>query len=215
MSPISSVLPLVVLSYLLGSVPTSFWVGRAFHGIDLRRHGSGNLGATNAYRVLGWRVALPVVVADVAKGFVPAWLFPRLDDAPWTWAIAYGTAAVTGHVYSVWVGFRGGKGVATSSGVLLGLAPWAVLVGFLVWVLVVFTTRIVSLGSVLAALTIPAAVWLLPHEGERELLWFTTALAAFVTWSHRANLRRLARGEEHKFGRGPGRHVVPPLEHER
>src|SRR5690606_28169444 len=110
---------LVPLSYLLGAVPTSHWVGRAVYGIDLRRHGSGNLGATNVYRVLGWKAALPVMLMDVGKGFVPAWLFPRLDNAPWTWALAYGTAAVLGHVYSLFVGFKGGKGVATSGGVLL------------------------------------------------------------------------------------------------
>jgi glycerol-3-phosphate acyltransferase PlsY len=206
---------LVPLSYLLGAIPTSYWVGRGFHGIDLRQHGSGNLGATNVYRVLGWKAALPVMVVDVAKGFIPAWLFPRLDEAPWTWALAYGTAAVLGHVYSLWVGFKGGKGVATSGGVLLGLAPWAMLAGFLVWLAVVLTTRIVSLGSILAAITVPVATLLLPSEGGRPLLWFTTALGAFVIWAHRANVRRLLRGEEHRFGRGPGRHVVPPVEHER
>ena len=206
---------LVALSYLLGAVPTSYWVGRAVYRIDLRRHGSGNLGATNVYRVLGWRAALPVMLVDVAKGFVPAFVFPRIDEEAWTWALAYGTAAVLGHVYSVFVRFRGGKGVATSAGVLLGLAPRAVLVGFVVWALIVFTTRIVSLGSVVAALTIPAVVWLSPGDGGRPLLGFTVALAAFVVWAHRANLVRLARGEEHRFGRGPGRHVVPPVEHER
>jgi glycerol-3-phosphate acyltransferase PlsY len=205
----------VLLSYLLGAIPTSYWVGRAVYHIDLRRHGSGNLGATNVYRVLGWKAALPVMVVDVAKGFVPAWLFPRLDGAPFTWALAYGTAAVLGHVYSMWVGFKGGKGVATSGGVLLGLAPWAVLVGFAVWALIVFTTRLVSLGSILAALTVPVAVLMLPDEGGRPLLWFTVALAAFVVWAHRANIGRLVRGQEHRFGRGPGRHVVPPVENER
>ena len=206
---------LVLLSYLLGAIPTSHWVGRAVYGIDLREHGSGNLGATNVYRVLGWKAALPVMLVDVGKGFVPAWLFPRMDDAVWTWALAYGTAAVLGHVYSLWVGFKGGKGVATSGGVLLGLAPWGVLVGFAVWALVVFATRIVSLGSILAALSVPVALLFLPSEGGRPLLVFTVALALFVIWAHRANIGRLMRGEEHRFGRGPGRHVVPPVENER
>jgi len=205
----------ILLSYLMGAIPTSHWVGRGIYGIDLRQHGSGNLGATNVYRVLGWKAALPVMLVDIGKGFVPAWIFPRLDDAAWTWALAYGTAAVLGHVYSVWVRFKGGKGVATSGGVLLGLAPWGVLVGFAVWALVVFTTRIVSLGSILAALSVPIALLFLPSEGGRPLLWFTLALASFVVWAHRANIGRLARGEEHRFGRGPGRHVVPPVENER
>jgi glycerol-3-phosphate acyltransferase PlsY len=206
---------LVLLSYLLGAIPTSHWVARAVYGMDLRQHGSGNLGATNVYRVLGWKAALPVMLVDVGKGFVPAWLFPRVDGAVWTWALAYGTAAVLGHVYSLFVRFKGGKGVATSGGVLLGLAPWGVLVGFAVWALVVFTTRIVSLGSILAAVSVPIALLFLPSEGGRPLLAFTIALALFVTWAHRANIGRLMRGEEHRFGRSPGRHVVPPIEHER
>ena len=205
---------LVVLSYLLGAIPTSYWVGRAAYGIDLRERGSGNLGATNVYRVLGWKAALPVVLVDVTKGFVPAWLFPRLDAASWTWALAYGTAAVLGHVYSAWVRFKGGKGVATSAGVLAGVAPTAVLIGFGVWLVTVLTTRMVALGSVLAALSMPAAVWLLPNEGGTPLLGFTLALAALVSWAHRTNLGRIARGEEHRFGRGQRRPVVPPREHE-
>mgnify|MGYP006113675463 CR=1 FL=1 len=202
----------VVISYLLGSLPTSFWVGRVIYGVDLRHKGSGNLGATNALRMLGWKAALPVVLVDVTKGFVPAWLFPQLEPAPWSWALAYGAAAIVGHGFSVWVRFKGGKGVATSAGVFLGLVPWAVLAGFAVWTITVTATRIVSLGSVLAALTIPVAVWFLPHEGGRSLLIFTVALAVFVTWMHRTNLSRLLRGEEHRFGKGPGRHVVPPVE---
>lgn len=207
-------LGLIVLSYLLGSIPTSFWVGKAVSGIDLRKEGSGNLGATNAFRVLGWKAALPVVVVDVAKGFVPVWVFPRMIASPAPWALAFGAAAILGHVFSIWVGFKGGKGVATSAGVFLGLAPWAVLAGFLVWAGTVFSTRIVSLGSVLAALTIPVAVWFLPNQGGRPLFWFTVALAAFVTWAHRANIRRLLAGEEHRFGRGPGHHIVPPVRRE-
>jgi glycerol-3-phosphate acyltransferase PlsY len=202
----------VVLSYLLGSIPTSFWVGKAVYGVDLRKQGSGNLGATNTFRVLGWKAALPVFIVDVAKGFVPAWYFPRLAEAPWSWALAYGAAAILGHVFSIWVRFRGGKGIATSAGVFLGLAPWAVLAGFIVWSTTVATTRIVSLASMLAALTIPVIVWLIPHEGGMTLQYFTLALAAFVIWAHRDNVRRLLRGQEHRFGHGPGRHVVPPVE---
>jgi glycerol-3-phosphate acyltransferase PlsY len=203
----------LLLAYLCGSVPTSYWVGRAAYGVDLRTKGSGNLGATNTFRVLGWKAALPVFIVDVAKGFVPAFWFPRLESAPWPWAIAYGAAAILGHVFSVWVRFKGGKGIATSAGVFLGVAPWAVLCGFAVWAATVATTRIVSLASMLAALTIPVAVWLMPPpEGGATLRWFTVALAAFVIWAHRDNVRRLLRGQEHRFGGGPGQHVVPPVE---
>jgi glycerol-3-phosphate acyltransferase PlsY len=203
---------LLPLAYLMGSIPTSFWVGKAIYGVDLRQQGSGNLGATNTFRVLGWRAALPVFIVDVAKGFVPAWYFPRLVTAPWGWALAYGAAAILGHVFSVWVRFKGGKGIATSAGVFLGLAPWAVLAGFIVWSITVATTRMVSLASMLSALTIPVVVWLIPHEGGRTLQYFTIGLAVFVIWAHRENVRRILRGQEHRFGRGPGRHVVPPVE---
>ncbi|MBW3534549.1 MAG: glycerol-3-phosphate 1-O-acyltransferase PlsY [Gemmatimonadetes bacterium] len=203
---------LLVLAYLLGAIPTSFWVGRSLYGVDLRHEGSGNLGATNTLRVLGWKAALPVMLVDVGKGWLPVWLFSRLDGAPWGWALAYGGAAILGHVFSVWVRFRGGKGVATSAGVFLGLAPLAVLAGFVVWMATALTTRIVSPASILAALTIPIALLFTPHRGGDALLAFTVGLAAFVLWAHRGNVRRLVRGEEHRFGRSLGRHVVPPLE---
>lgn len=197
---------LVVLAYLVGSVPTSHWVGRVFYGIDLRERGSGNLGATNSLRVLGWRAAVPVLAVDVGKGFVPVWVLPRLDvpEAVGSWAMAYGAAAIVGHVFSVWVGFRGGKGVATSGGVLLGLTPWAALAAVVAWILVVGSTRIASLASIVAALVVPLAVWLPPRPGGPGLTLFTTALAAFVIWAHRSNIRRLLRGEENRFSRGGG-----------
>jgi acyl phosphate:glycerol-3-phosphate acyltransferase len=199
----SLLLPLLLMaSYVVGATPTSYWVGKGVFGVDLRTRGSGNLGATNVYRVLGWKAALPVMVVDVAKGWLPAALFPLLlaHPDPWVWAPAFGALAIVGHVFSFWVGFRGGKGVATSAGVFLALAPWAVLVGFLAWLLVVLLTRYVSLGSVVAALVLPPAVLLLPHRGGLVVELFTFALAAFVIWAHRANLGRLRRGEESKIG---------------
>ena len=115
---------LLLAAYLIGAVPTSYLIGRMARGIDLREHGSGNLGATNAFRVLGWRLALPVLLIDVFKGWFPAFVFPRLDGAGWEWALAYGAAAILGHVFSVYVNFKGGKGVATGAGVFLALAPF-------------------------------------------------------------------------------------------
>jgi glycerol-3-phosphate acyltransferase PlsY len=190
----------LALSYLLGATPTSYWVGRAFHGIDLREHGSGNLGATNALRVLGWTSAVPVIVVDVGKGFVPVWFFPELASASVGWSLAFGAAAIVGHMFSLWVGFRGGKGVATSAGVFLALAPWAVLGGFVVWLALALTTRYVSVASIGAALALPILVIFLPTRVGPGLLGFSVALAAFVIWAHRSNLRRLARGEENRFG---------------
>jgi glycerol-3-phosphate acyltransferase PlsY len=196
---------LLILAYLLGATPTGLWVGKRFFGIDLRTVGSGNLGATNTFRVLGWKAALPVILVDVLKGWLPTWLFPRLAYAgtAWGWTLAFGAAAILGHVYSVWVRFRGGKGVATSGGVFLALAPWAVLGATAAWTVTVWITRIVSLGSVVAALVLPLAVALTPHQGGRALTWFSVALGIFVIAAHRANLGRLARGEEHRFGRAP------------
>ena len=188
------------LAYLAGATPTSYVVGRTFHGIDLRKHGSGNLGATNAFRVLGWRAAVPVILVDVAKGWVPAAFFPIWDDAAaLEWALAYGAAAIIGHVFSIYVGFRGGKGVATSAGVFMALAPWAVLIAGIVWGVVVLLTRMVSLGSLLAAVVLPVAVF---ATGEPRLeLWLSIGLAGFVIYAHRGNIRRLLRGEETRITR--------------
>lgn len=193
---------LVVLSYLLGAVPTSYWVGKGIYGVDLRGVGSGNLGATNAFRAFGWKAALPVVLVDLGKGFVPAWGFPQMDTpgVGGNWALIYGAAAILGHVFSVWVRFRGGKGVATSAGVFLGVAPWAVLLAFVVWLVVVMATRTVSLASVAAAIAAPVGVFFTPHEGGDAVLLFTVLLAAFVVWAHRANIGRLIRGEETRIG---------------
>lgn len=197
---------LLIVAYLLGSIPSSDLVSRYGYGVDLTRRGSGNLGATNVFRVLGWRAALPVLTADVAKGWLPAWLFFQIDGrAAWAWALAYGGAAILGHVFPVWKGFRGGKGVATSTGVLLAVAPLALLAGVVVWLLVAFGTRIVSVASMAAALAVVAGAWILPGagppgEGLTELRAFTFALAVFVFWAHRANIGRLLRGEENRFG---------------
>jgi len=193
---------LVVASYLVGAFPTSFVVGR-LRGVDLRQHGSGNLGATNVFRVLGWQAAVPVFLVDIFKGFAPTFFFPRIDGSPrWEWALAFGAAAILGHVYSVYVRFKGGKGVATSAGVFLALAPWAVLAGLVAWLLLVATTRIVSIASIVAALVVPPAVYLTHRPA--PILWMSLALMAFVVWAHRANIGRLLRGEEHRFGQGQG-----------
>lgn len=194
---------LVLAAYLLGATPSSHWVASLAYGVDLREVGSGNLGATNTFRTLGWKAALPVMVVDVGKGWLPVWLFSRMDGAAWSWALAYGAAAIVGHVFSVWVRFQGGKGVATSTGVFLALAPVPLAVGLVVWVVLAFTTRIVSVASMTAVLAVVAATWLLPPEqGGAALLAFTAALAAFVLWAHRSNIRRLIRGEENRFGSG-------------
>ncbi|MEX0907635.1 MAG: glycerol-3-phosphate 1-O-acyltransferase PlsY [Gemmatimonadota bacterium] len=191
---------LVAAAYLIGAFPTSHVVARTLHGIDLRQHGSGNLGATNAFRVLGWRAATPIFVADIIKGFGPTWFFPLLDGSTDPlWALAYGTAAIIGHVFSVYVGFRGGKGVATGAGVFLALAPVAVLIGFGIWTAVVFATGYVSLGSVVAAAALPVLV--ASTRAPTAVLLLSVAVGLFVVVAHRSNIRRLLHGEENRFRR--------------
>lgn len=191
---------LALLAYGIGATPTSYWVG-SIRGIDLRAEGSKNLGATNTFRVLGWKAALPVVFFDVGKGWFVVWALPLYQNGgAWEWTLAYAAAAILGHVFSFWVKFKGGKGVATSAGAFLALAPWAVLFAFVVWLAVAFTTRYVSLASMIALAVAPIAVYLTPHQGGDTVLWFTVVLAAFVVWTHRSNLGRLLRGEENRFG---------------
>ena len=194
---------LLALAYGVGATPTSHWLARAVYGVDLRTQGSGNLGGTNAFRVLGWKAALPVMLVDIGKGWLPVWYFPQIQPStsPSTWALAYGGASVLGHVLSFWVGFKGGKGIATSGGVLLALAPVAVAVCLGVWLGVVSVTRIVSVASLSAALTLPMVVYLLPGREGDTMVWFSGALSVFVVWSHRSNIQRLLRGEENSFRR--------------
>jgi len=190
-------------SYLLGSIPTSWLVVRLVKGQDLRTLGSGNLGATNLFRQLGWRYAVPVGLFDMAKGAIPVLAFGPLAGAGPLTPLVLGVAAVFGHVYSVFVRFKGGKGVATGAGVVLGLAPWAFLVALAVWLVTVRVTGFVSLGSILGAAALPPAVWLL-HPERRPLTWLFALLALLIIALHHANIRRLLAGTEHRFGRrGP------------
>jgi glycerol-3-phosphate acyltransferase PlsY len=191
----------LVASYLLGAVPTSHLVSRTFAGIDLRQHGSGNLGATNLYRVLGWRYAVPVALFDIAKGAIPVLLFAPQVSASELFAISCGVGAILGHVFSIFVGFKGGKGVATAAGVMLALTPAALGVAALVWILVVRFSGYVSLGSIAAAAVLPVAVYLLDQPKTPELLWIDIAVALAVIALHRRNIARLLQGTENRFGR--------------
>jgi len=193
-------LPWFLAAYLVGAFPTSYVAGRLFKGIDLREHGSRNLGATNVYRVLGWKFAVPVAIVDILKGTLPVVAFaPRVSDSTLV-AMLVGAMAVVGHVFSVFVGGKGGKGVATSAGVMLGLAPAAVGICMLIWLVLVRTTGYVSLGSMLGAAALPIGLYVL-HPDRRELVLPSVALAALIVFLHRANIRRLLDGTENRFGR--------------
>ena len=194
-------LPWLIASYVLGAVPTSYLAARLFRGIDLREHGSRNLGATNLYRVLGWRYAVPVGLLDAAKGLVPVLVFaPRVSSSE-LFALTCGLVAVVGHVFSVFVGFKGGKGVATAAGVMLGLTPAALGVAVLVWAALVYFTGYVSVGSIAAAAIFPLAVYLLEPPDQPAMLWLDIAVAAAIVWFHRGNIQRLFKGTENRFGR--------------
>jgi glycerol-3-phosphate acyltransferase PlsY len=190
----------LVASYLLGAIPTSYLAGRLFRGIDLRTEGSKNLGATNVYRIMGWRFAIPVGIFDVAKGAVPVLILGPAVSSSELFPLLCGVVAVVGHVFSVFVGFKGGKGVATSAGVVLGLAPMAVGICLFLWALIVWVSGYVSLGSVVATGVFPALVWLL-YPARRETIWLYVLLAAVIIWMHRANIGRLRAGTENRFGR--------------
>jgi len=191
----------LLASYFVGAIPTSYLLSRIFAGIDLRQHGSGNLGATNLYRVLGWKYAIPAGAIDIAKGLIPVVLFaPRVSDSQ-LFALACGVAAILGHVFSVFVGFKGGKGVATAAGVMLGLAPLALAVSALVWVVLVRVTGYVSVASIVAAAMLPLAVYVLEDSRTPALLWIAGGIAAGVIVLHRHNIQRLLKGTENRFGR--------------
>lgn len=190
----------VVLAYLLGSIPTSYLVVRAVKGIDLRQTGSGNLGATNLFRTLGWAWAVPVTLFDMAKGAIPVLLLGPWAGLGYGGRILIGLVAVAGHIFSVFMRFQGGKGVATGGGVVLGLAPGAFAVALLVWAIIVKFSGYVSLGSVVAAFILPIAAWFLAPS-HRDVIPWLAVLCLLVIWLHRANITRLLNGTERRFGR--------------
>jgi glycerol-3-phosphate acyltransferase PlsY len=190
----------ILASYLMGAIPTSYLVSRAFANIDLRQHGSGNLGATNLYRVLGWKYAVPVALFDIAKGTIPVLVFAPQVSGSELYALACGVAAIIGHVFSVFVRFKGGKGVATAAGVMLGLTPLALALAAAVWGTVLLLTGYVSLASIAAAAVLPVAVYLLEHPAP-EILGVAALIAAGVIFLHRRNIERLLKGTENRFGR--------------
>lgn len=197
MSPIVGVL----IAYLAGSIPSAYIAGK-LRGVDLRKHGSGNLGATNVVRVLGPRIGGAVFIADLLKGFVPVYFLPMYTETlrPELWALVYGAAAILGHVKPIFLlGKGGGKGVATASGVFLALAFIPMLIAEAVWIAVFYFTRYVSLASLMGAAVLPIAILVLSREPQSPIFIASVIIALFVYWTHRANIGRLRRGEEHKF----------------
>lgn len=204
---ISPLVGAIVASYMLGSIPAAYIAGRV-KGVDLRKHGSGNLGATNVIRVLGAKIGLAVFAFDMAKGAIPVLLAQRfLPEAAWPWgsvtiaAIFCGIAAIVGHVRPVYLKFgKGGKGVATAAGVFVALAPIQTMLALVIFAVVLLTSGYVSLGSLTSALMLP--ILLAITVGVQSPVFVISAVvAAFVFWTHRANITRLRSGEENRFGK--------------
>ncbi|MEM1128797.1 MAG: glycerol-3-phosphate 1-O-acyltransferase PlsY [Bacteroidota bacterium] len=207
---------ILLLSYLVGSVPASVWIGKLLYGVDVREHGSGNAGATNAFRVLGWKAGVLATVVDMGKGFLAAGLIAtlRIDPIPFTiplWELSTfipltaGLAAILGHMYPVWARFRGGKGVNTAAGVLFAITPLSMAITLGVFAVVLLATRYVSLGSILACVTYPTAVAIRKYVFGVEaldgsILVISLIMATGIIYAHRANIQRLLQGTENRVG---------------
>ncbi len=186
---------ILLFAYLLGSIPTGLVLG-TLSGVDVRQGGSGNIGTTNVVRLVGWKAGLLTLLADMAKGIVPVLIAILLDFDLAVQAQA-GLAAFIGHLYPVFLKFRGGKGVATALGILATLTPWAVLVLIVVFALVAVTTRWVSLASISAAIVTPALVWSLSYGA--PVFWVSLILSTLVILRHKENIQRLYSGTEPRF----------------
>jgi len=197
----------VMAAYLLGSIPTGFLVAKA-KGIDIRTVGSGNIGATNVFRALGTPAGVTVLVIDALKGWVAVvlvsrlvyhWLWPDSSPQEREWlAICAGIAAILGHNYTCWLHFKGGKGIATSAGVLVALVPLSLLIILSLWILVFAFTRYVSLASIAAAFTLPFAAWFTKES--LSMILVTAGMAALAIYKHKGNIQRLLAGTESRIG---------------
>lgn len=195
----------VVLAYLAGSIPSAVWAGKLFHGIDVREHGSGNAGATNTVRVLGWKTGIPVLIFDLFKGWLAAMLprfiyaAPEGSETLMVLQIVCGLAAILGHVFPVLAGFRGGKGVATTFGVLLALHPLLTLTCAGIFLLVLLISGYVSLSSMTAVAMFPILLVTLFRTPSVWLIAFSVLVAVAVIITHTKNIKRLLKGEEKRF----------------
>ncbi|MBN1352072.1 glycerol-3-phosphate 1-O-acyltransferase PlsY [candidate division KSB1 bacterium] len=205
-----SLFVIFILSYLAGSIPTSIIVSKLFYKKDIREHGSGNAGGTNVFRVLGWKPGVFVALVDVGKGVLATLIISqiKIDTIPAFFKpdvlkLCAGIFAIIGHIWTVFAGFRGGKGVGTAAGVILSLYPIAILICFAIWGTLVLTTRIVSVSSMTAAICLPITLFVMDRYFDifvHPLLFgISIVLALLIVFTHRSNLKRLFRGEENRF----------------
>ncbi|MCL2760169.1 MAG: glycerol-3-phosphate 1-O-acyltransferase PlsY [Desulfuromonadales bacterium] len=186
---------LFIIAYLIGSIPTGLLLGK-YAGVDIRKSGSGNIGATNAYRTLGRKIGVITLICDCLKGLIPV-LIARFIGFNDTWMALIGLAALIGHIFSIFLAFKGGKGVATALGAFLGISPLAVLCALAIFAIVVWKWRYISLGSIIAAIAMPLLVAFIDKSSETTCI--TLLMAALVVWRHKDNITRLRRGSETKF----------------
>jgi glycerol-3-phosphate acyltransferase PlsY len=191
---------LTVLAYLFGAVPFGLLVARS-RGIDIRQQGSGNIGATNVFRCVGKGWGIFTFTFDALKGFIPAFVFPLLGNLNPEYGVLFGITAIIGHSFPIYLKFKGGKGVATSAGMLMGVAPLAVGVGFLCWLICMVLSRYVSLSSIVAAIAVAVTVWSDPGQESIVIQIALTIMAGLIIWRHRANIKRLLNGTESRFGK--------------
>ncbi len=200
------VLLILLIAYLFGSFPTAIIAGKLLKKIDIRDYGSGNAGATNVLRTLGWKAALVVLLVDMFKGFVPVFwiapaLHPQIDTLIYLQILA-AIAAIAGHIWTIFAGFKGGKGVGTSAGVFLALAPVPLLIALLVFIVIVAVSKYVSLGSLLAALTFLIVMTLqkfvLAQQIPDILFYLSVVVVALIWYAHRENIKRLLAGNENR-----------------
>lgn len=211
----------LLIAYLLGSVASAVWIGQIFYGTDIREYGSGNAGATNAFRVLGKKAGSAVMFFDSLKGWLAVntgWLFQLIGISHYLpgsvqfidLQLALGIAALLGHIFPVYVGFRGGKGIATLLGIILAVHPYAAIISLVVFILVLLTTRYVSLGSMLAALVFPVVIILIYETTTPSLIIFSILIAILVLITHQKNIERLIRREETKANLFGGKKPASP-----
>jgi glycerol-3-phosphate acyltransferase PlsY len=208
---------IILVAYLIGSIPTAVIISKLFFGFDIRQKGSGNMGSTNAFRLLGWKAGVAVQLIDILKGFAAVAVAVALYNGPLPFPNATpfeditvvksiaGMAAVIGHIWTAFAGFKGGKGINTALGMLIGIAPVEVAVAAGIFLLVVIASGYISLGSIIAAVSLPTTmvvrynIFHAEIEGYHTLIFFCIGLALLLIYAHRANIRRLAEGRENRF----------------
>jgi glycerol-3-phosphate acyltransferase PlsY len=204
-----SLLIIIVLSYLAGSIPTAIIVSKYFYGFDIRTKGSKNAGGTNVFRVLGWKPGLVVMLIDVVKGIFATLVISKIvvDPIPISDPVLIqliaGMAAIFGHIWTIFANFKGGKGVGTAAGVFIALYPLAILICFVIWLVLILSTRIVSVGSMLAAISLPIVLFIMKTYSGVEvnpiLFSLSIILALLIVFTHRSNIKRLIAGTENRF----------------